>query len=172
MLRREQKMVERSETALNLARKEFYPDYSVSAGAYSMGSMPAMYEVRVDLKLPVFFWRKQRAAVAEQASNAAGARRQYEAAGQGLEYRIRDDYAMAQASAKLMDLYKKTVVPQAGLTLESSLASYGTGAADFLTVLSNFSMILEYEMSYYEEQLSYSLALARLEEMTAVSLDR
>jgi outer membrane protein, heavy metal efflux system len=170
MLRRERKMIERSETALNMARKEFYPDYAVSAGAYSMGSMPSMYELRVDLKLPVWFWRKQRAAVAEQSSSLAGARRTYEAAGQDIEYRVRDEYAMAEASARLVDLYRRTVVPQAGLTLESSLASYETGAADFLTVLSNFSMILDYEMSYYEEQLAYSMALARLEEMTAVPL--
>lgn len=69
-----------------------------------------------------------------------------------------------------MELYRKTLVPQAGLTLESSLAAYETGAADFLTVLSNFTTILDYEMSYYEEQLACGLALVRLEELTGVRL--
>ncbi len=170
LLRRNQKIVERSEAALNLARKQFYPDYSISAGAYSAGSMPSMYELRVDLKLPVFFWRKQRAAVAEQAGILAEARNEHAAAGQALEYRIRDEYASAEASVRLMELYRKTLVPQAGLTLESSLAAYETGAADFLTVLSNFTTILDYEMSYYEEQLACGLALVRLEELTGVRL--
>ncbi len=40
MLQREQKMVERAELSVNLARKDFYPDYSVTAGYYNMGSMP------------------------------------------------------------------------------------------------------------------------------------
>jgi outer membrane protein, heavy metal efflux system len=170
MLRREQKMIERSDLAMLAARKEYYPDYALSAGYYNMGSMPAMYEFRADFKVPVYFWRKQRAGVAEQAGNAAQARRAYEAAGQNLEYRIRDDYAMAQAGQRLMDLYRRTVVPQAGLTLESSLAAYETGAADFLSVLTNFTVILDYEMNYYDELLGYSLALARLEEMTATPL--
>jgi outer membrane protein, heavy metal efflux system len=57
------------ELALNLARKEYYPDYTVSGGYYYMGQMPAMYMARVDFKLPAYFWRKQRAGVAEQANN-------------------------------------------------------------------------------------------------------
>jgi len=34
VLRREQKLVERTELALNLARKDYYPDYTVSGGYY------------------------------------------------------------------------------------------------------------------------------------------
>ena len=47
------------------------------------------------------------------------------------------------------------MVPQASLALESSLASYETGAVDFLSVLTNFITVLEYEMNYYEELQHY-----------------
>ena len=170
MLRRDQKMIERTELAVNLARKDYYPDYTLTAGYYNQGSMPPMYMARVDFKLPVYFWRKQRAGVAEQASNVVQARRTYEATDQALRFRIKDDYLMAQASWKLMELYGKTVVPQASLALESSLSTYETGSIDFLSVLSNFSMVLDYEMNYYEELMNYYLALSRLEEMTAQKL--
>ena len=170
MLVRDQKMIERTELAGNMARKEYYPDYALTAGYFNMGSMPPMYMFRADFKLPVYFWRKQRAGVAEQAFNAAQARRNYEATGQNLQFRIKDDYLMAATSARLMELYSRTVVPQASLALESSLAGYETGATDFLSVLSNFGMILEYEMNYYDELLNYHLALSRLEEMTAQPL--
>jgi cobalt-zinc-cadmium efflux system outer membrane protein len=170
MLRRDQKMIERTEVAVNMARKEYYPDYTLSAGYYNMGSMPAMYMARVDFKLPAYFWRKQRAGVAEQVNSLAQARRTFEATGQNLTFRIQDDYLMAQASHRLMDLYSQTVVPQSSLALESSLASYETGSVDFLSVLSNFGMVLDYEMNYYEELVSYELALARLEEMTGQAL--
>ncbi len=170
MLRRDQKMIERTELALNLARKDYYPDYAITAGYFNQGSMPAMYVARVDFKLPLYFWRKQRAGVAEQASNVVQARHTYESTDQSLRFRIKDDYLMAQASWKLMGLYGQTVVPQASLALESSLSTYETGTVDFLSVLTNFSTVLDYEMNYYEELMSYYLALSRLEEMTARKL--
>jgi hypothetical protein len=69
-----------------------------------------------------------------------------------------------------MKLYGQTVVPQATLALESSLASYETGAVDFLSVLTNYIAVVEYEMNYYEEMQNFYLALSRLEEMTAMPL--
>ncbi len=170
MLRRDEKMIQRTELALNLARKEYYPDYTVSAGYYNMGRMPDMYEVRVDFKLPAYFWRKQRAGVAEQAHSLSQARRNFEAADQAVQFRIKDDYLMAQTSQRLMRMYADTVIPQATLALESSLASYETGAVDFLNVLTNFMTVIEYEENYHEEMLGFHLALVRLEEMTGTKL--
>jgi outer membrane protein TolC len=170
MLGSDQKMIERSELAVNMARKEFYPDVTLNAGYYNMGSMPPMYEVRADFKVPMYFWRKQRAGVNEQVSILSQTRRTYEATDQSLRFRIQDDFLMAQASARLMKLYRQNVVPQGNLALESSLSTYETGSVDFLSVLSNFTMVLDYEMSYYDEALNYALALSRLEEMTGQPL--
>jgi outer membrane protein TolC len=170
MLGRDRKMIEHSELAVNMARKEYYPDVTLNAGYYNMGSMPPMYEVRADVKVPIYFWRKQQAGVNEQVGNLSQTRRTYEATDQSLRYQIQDDFLMAQASAKLMRLYNQTVVPQANLALESSLSTYETGTVDFLSVLSNFTMVLDYEMNYYDEALNYALALSRLEEMTGQAL--
>ena len=170
MLARDQKMIQRSELAVNIARKEYYPDVTVNAGYYYMGSMSPMYEVRADVKVPLYFWRKQRAGVAEQVSTLAQVRKSYEATGQSLQFRIKEDYTMAQASRRLMDLYTRNVVPQANLALESSLSTYETGTVDFLSVISNFTMVLDYEMGYYEEAMNFALALSRLEEMTGQKL--
>jgi cobalt-zinc-cadmium efflux system outer membrane protein len=170
MLGRDRKMIEQSELAVNMARKEYYPDVTLNAGYYNMGSMPPMYEVRADFKVPIYFWRKQRAGVNEQVSNLSQTRRQYEATDQSLRYQIQNDFLMAQTSARLMKLYAQTVVPQGNLALEASLSTYETGTVDFLSVLSNFTMVLDYEMSYYDEALNYALALSRLEEMTGQAL--
>jgi hypothetical protein len=69
-----------------------------------------------------------------------------------------------------MKLYRQTIVPQGNLALESSLSTYETGSVDFLSVLSNFKMVLDYEMNYYDEALNYALALSRLEETTGQAL--
>lgn len=172
MLRREEKMIQRAELAVNMARKEYYPDFTLNGGYYNMGGMPDMYMFRADFKIPLYFFRKQRAGVTEQAQTLAESRRTYDAASQTLAFRIQDDYLMAQTAEQLVRLYGQTVIPQASLTLESSLASYETGAVDFLTVLVNYITVVEYEMNYYEELQNLYVALARLEEMTAYPLFR
>jgi outer membrane protein TolC len=169
-LMRNQKMIERGELAVNLARKDYYPDYTVNAGYFNMGSMPDMYQVRVDVNLPLWHWRKQRNGVREQVMLLDEARRNYEASSRAIEGRVQEDYLMAQTSFRLMRIYSNTIVKQADLTLESSLRSYETGAVDFLTVLKNFVSRIEYEMNFHEQQMNYHLALARLEEMTGVAL--
>ncbi len=169
-LRREQKMVERTELALNLARKEYSPDYAVSGGYFSMGSMGPMFTVRLDISIPAYYARKQRAGVAEQAGLLSAARHSYEASDQMLSFRVKDDYLMAQTSYRLMQMYSSTVIPQSSLALESSLATYETGGVDFLSVVSNFTTVLEYELNYRDEMLNYLLAVARLEEMTGQKL--
>ena len=166
MLRRDQKMIERSELAVNSARKEYYPDVTLTGGYFNQGSMSPMYQFQASFKVPIYFWRKQRAGVNEQVSMLSQARQTYEATDQSIHYRIKDDYAMAQASSKLMKLYTQTVVPQGNLALESSLSTYETGAVDFLSVLTNFTTVLDYEMNYFDEALNYELALCRLEEVT------
>jgi outer membrane protein TolC len=170
MLVRGQKMIERSELAVNLAKKEYDPAFTLNAGYYSMGSMGSMYELRADVKVPLYFWRKQSAGVAEQAIGLSQARHDYEAVDQSLRFQIQDAFLSAQASAKLMKIYAQTVAPQASLELESSLLAYGAGRVDFLSVISDYIMSFDYAMNYYDESLNYLLALARLEEMTGQPL--
>jgi cobalt-zinc-cadmium efflux system outer membrane protein len=172
MLRRDQKMIERTELALNLARKDYYPDYVLSGGYFNQAGMADMWQFRVDFKLPAYFWRKQRAAVTERAQSLSQSRRTYESTNQALHFRIKDDYLMATTSNRLMKLYGQTVIPQASLALESSLATYETGTVDFLSVLTNYVTVVEYEMNYYEELQNYYVALSRLEEMTGLPLTR
>lgn len=167
MLRRDEKMIQRAEVAVNIARKEYYPDFTLNGGYYNMGRMPDMYMFRADFKIPLYFFRKQRAAVTEQSQTLVQSRRAYEATNQSLHFRIQDDYLMAQTSEQLVRLYGQTVIPQASLALEAALSSYETGAVDFLSVLMNYITIVEYQMNYYEELQNFYLALARLEEMTA-----
>ncbi|MCC6590225.1 MAG: TolC family protein [Bryobacterales bacterium] len=170
MLRRDEKMIQRAEVAVNAARREYYPDVTINGGYYNMGRMPDMYMLRADLKVPLYFFRKQRAAVTEQSQTLAQTRRSFESTNQSLLFRIQDDFLMAQTASQLVELYSKTVIPQAGLALESSLSSYETGAVDFLSVYMNYITIVEYEMNYYEELQNMYLALVRLEEMTAQQL--
>ncbi|HVL67648.1 MAG TPA: TolC family protein [Vicinamibacterales bacterium] len=169
MLKRDRLMIDRSKLAVDLARRDYQPDFALSGGYTFMGAMPAMYEVRFGMTLPL--QRKRRAAaVSEQLSLAAAAEQTYEGARLALQARLQEDFEMAATAARLATLYRDTVLPQARLAFESSMASYQTGAVDFLSVLTNFSMVLEYEMTYFEEVAQLHQAISRLEEMTGTRI--
>ena len=169
MLARDQKMIERASSALNLAKKDYYPDITLNGGYFYMGSMPPMYTFRADVKLPLHGARI-RAEVNERSLEIAEAKHAYEATAQSLEYRIRDQYIAAQTAQKLIELYSGVVIPQARLAVDSSLASYQTGGTDFLSVFTNELAAIDYELNYHEQMQAYHLALARLEEISGVEL--
>jgi outer membrane protein TolC len=169
VLRRDQIMIDRSQLAVDAARKDYKPDFVLAGGYYYMGSMPAMYEFRFDVKVPLQRARRA-AAVAEQLSTVEQARETYDRTRLGLQGRIQEDFQMAATSVRLARLYRDTVLPQARLALESSMASYQTGRVDFLSVVTNFGTVLEYEMRYVDELASYHTAVSRLEELTGTPL--
>ncbi|MDX2149320.1 MAG: TolC family protein [Bryobacteraceae bacterium] len=169
-LARERKRIEREELSVNLARKGLQPDYAVSGGYFNMGRMADMYQFRVDITLPVFNRGRVRSEVAERSAELTAARRGFEAAGQTIAFRLQEDYRAAETSRKILDLYRDTLIPQARLTLESSIPAYSQGKVEFLTLLNNLLAVLEYETTSREEELNYVLALVRLEELTALEL--
>jgi outer membrane protein TolC len=169
-LERDRTMVERSELAANLARKDVYPDYTVSGGYFNQGGMAPMWQVSVAISLPVHYWQKQHAAIAEQEYAAAGARHEYEASRVSLESRIRQSYAEAETAHRLAALYEKSIVPEAQLTLDSSLAGYETGKVDFVSVFSNFMNVVDYQLMDHEAIMQFQVALARLEELAGIEV--
>jgi outer membrane protein TolC len=171
LLRSQRALIDSKQLGVQLARKEYYPDFDVMAGYYNMGRMKDMWEMKVQVNVPVYFWRKQRYGLEESTLRLVEAQRTYRSTEQMLAFRIRDRFQNADASRKLVELYSKRIVPQSRFALEASLASYETGAVDFLTVLSNFNTILEYEMRYHEQQAEYLKSLSSLEELVAWPLD-
>lgn len=164
--------VRRDELALQLARKEGAPDVTVAAGYYNMGGMPPMFEARVELPLPFFTRARQRAAVAEQVHSAEAARRSYQATGNALLFRIKDEWLAGAAAWRLLRIYSTTLVPQTALALEAALARYESGSGAFSEALEQARAMLDAEMSYHTALRDYHLALVRLEELTGADLLR
>jgi outer membrane protein TolC len=170
-LRRAQEMIQRNELAVNLARKDFHSDYTVSAGYSFMGGMPAMYQFRVDVPIQIHRGQKQRPALDEQVQRLSESHRDFEAVDQNLQFRVREAYFAARTAYRLMKLYADTILPQSSLTIESSLPAYETGETDFLSVLTNVMTKIDAQERYHEQRMMYELARARLEELTAVPLE-
>lgn len=170
-VRRDEQAIQRGEQALALANKEVLPDFAVSFTSQRLtGGMPWMYGVDLMVKVPLFWQRKQRPVIAEAAAALDGGRRMRENTVAMARAGIAEEYERATTSRQLIELYGDSVLPQARLTLESSLASYEVGTADFLTVLMNFTTVLNYEINHEQQQAMYHQALARIEPLAGLEL--
>jgi cobalt-zinc-cadmium efflux system outer membrane protein len=167
---RMQNMVKRNQLAVSLARKDSLPDLSVGYMYQQRPLMPDMHGLTFTVNIPVFYKSKQREEVrqaTEEELSAASARdnRRNE-----LYFDLKQNYLAAKASETLLKLYAQGVVPQSSLALESSLAAYQVGNVDFLTVMGNFTTVLDYQTDYYRELANYQTSLARMEALTGVEL--
>jgi outer membrane protein TolC len=171
-LQREQRVIERNQYAVNLARKDYRPDFSVGYMYQQRPALPDMHGFTVAANIPIFYRTKQREAVREQTEQLTSSQRSKENRQTELFFAVKEQYLLAQASERLYQLYSQAVVPQSSLALESSMASYQVGSVDFLTILTNFTVVLDYEVSYYRELANYQMALARLEPLVGVELTK
>jgi outer membrane protein TolC len=170
-LRRSEREITRGQQSLALARKELQPDFGIKVTAQqAVPGMAAMWGIDFMVKLPIFWQSKQRPMIAEAAAALEAGRNMRDMAVADAEASVTDQFVAASSSRRLIDLYTDSVLPQAQLTLESSLASYQVAKADFLTVLTNFTAVLSYELSLEEQRTQYHQALARLEPLIGSEL--
>ena len=170
-LRREQQMVEKNQLAVQLAHKDYLPDFGIEYMHQYRSMQPGMDGMTFTVNIPIFYKTKQREEVRQATEEVLTAERTRDNRMVELQFELKQQYLAAQASKQLLDLYSKGVVPQSSLALESSLSSYQVGNVDFLTVLANFSTILNYEMDYYREVANYQTALARMESLVGTDFD-
>lgn len=174
ILKMREKIVQSENESLNLAKKEYYPDFSiaVSPGIMGMsgGRVQGVWELAVGFKVPLYFWRKQRFGVQEAAFALSAAKEEYASEKQDLLFMLNDNYLAAKTSETLIDLYKDAIIPQSNLSLNSAISGYQVGDIDFLTLLNNLTTLFNFEIEYYRQMAQYHKAMARLEEITGVEL--
>lgn len=172
-LKNKQAMLDGRSVGIERSKKEYRPDFGVSFQWQKNGAPFRDYYMAVaEVKVPLYFWRKQRLGVEESVAKFREARQDFLSERQELVFQAKDLYLTATTSERLLTLYQEGIIPQSALSLESALAAYETGGVDFLTVMNNFMTVLTYEMQYYEELAKHSQALARLEALVAMPLIR
>lgn len=163
---RNKTMVEEGRLGIALAQKEYRPDIGVSYMYQQRSALPDMNGVTFSVSIPVFYKSKQRQGVAEATATLLSAEKMRDNRLNEVQFELKQQYLGAKASERLLTLYSKGVVPQSSLALESSMASYQAGSVDFLSLLANFTTLLDYETDYYRRLADYQTALARIEVLT------
>src|SRR6185437_13844096 len=164
-----QSMVEGNKKALELARKNYYPDFDLRLAYGQRDNMldgsrrPDMVTLTVAVNLPV--WRENKLAprVAEAAARRDQVQSMFEAQRNEVAASLRQQMAIAEQSLKSAHLYQTTILPQARLTVESALSAYRVNRVDFLTLLDSQMTVFNYEISLATATTSYNKALAEID---------
>lgn len=164
----QQAMLAKTESQVELAKKEFRPDFSVQYMYQNTDrKFRDYYMAGFSVTLPNRGRRKAELAEAEATRDQAN--KQLEAEVQQRLAEVQDQYVVAQTSAEQLKIYKDGLIPQSNATFQSALAAYQANRQDFETLLSSFRDVLNIEIEYQRELAEHEVALARLEMLTGVS---
>jgi outer membrane protein, heavy metal efflux system len=169
-------LIDSSNESLKLAKKQYLPDFILGATYFNRdggnGDLDDIWQVSLGLRVPLYYWRKERFGVKEAALDVVEARENYEATKNNLLFLVKDKYIKATTAEKLVELYQTGIIPQSTLSLESAISGYQVGDIDFLTLLDNLITLFNFELEYYRQLTAYQKALARIEEITGLELIR
>ena len=155
-----------SKDALDLARQDYWPDFSIGYQYDKTGpGFRDYYMLTVGAKIPLYFWRKQTPAVEQAAAEKQSAESQLRAARLGAVSDLRGAAVEARSQEHIITLYREGLIPQAVATLSSATAAYRTGKVDFQTLLSAQVDLLNLREGYYRAIADHEIAIARMKQI-------
>lgn len=167
-----QKMIEKQSLQVDLARKDFYPDFNVQYmwQRTDPTQFRAYYMLSFGVRVPLYRGRKQKPELAQAHSEELRARSEFETQAQQLASELRAQYVIAQQTAELLKIHRDGLAPQARASFQSGLAAYQSNKQDFQPVLTAFLDVLHVDEEYWQNLANYETAVARLEQITGLAL--
>lgn len=163
----QQQMVKKAESQVELAHKDFRPDFNVQYMYENTDrKFRDYYMATFGINLPNRGRRK--AELAEAEASREQANKQVEAEMQRRFAEVQDQFVLAQTSAEQLKIYKEGLIPQSEATFRSAMAAYQANRQDFETLFSSFLDVLNLQIDYQRELADHESALAQLEALTGV----
>lgn len=167
-----QKMIDKQSLQVDLAHKDFYPDFSVQYmwQRTDPAQYRAYYMLSFTARVPIYRSRKQRPELAQAEADLSQSRSEYEVQEQQVAFELRTEYETAQRNAELLTIYREGLLPQARAEFEAGVAAYQNNRQGFQGLLTSFQDVLNLDEEYWQSAAERETALARLEELTGLSL--
>jgi outer membrane protein TolC len=164
-LKAKEKMIEAAQSKVSMAKKEFFPDLTLSASYFTRGGgqFEDMWSLTATVNVPIFFAMKQKEGVEEARASLAEAHHELGATKLMLEAAVRENFSMVQAADNLMALYRGAIIPKNYQDFELALSGYITGRIEAITVISRLKAFLETELLYWVQFTQREKAIAKLE---------
>ena len=172
LLRHLETKVDAARSRLDLAKRDYYPDFTVGVsygdrtGTNPMprgGARSDFLSVMLGIKVPIYAGRKQSKAVAQRGREVQTSR-----------YALLDERGLVrgaiatgvtdfQRAKQQLSLFETGIVPQAEQTDKSMLAGYQVSEVDFLNLVRSQMTLFNYELQYWKALSEAKQAIAQLE---------
>jgi len=165
-LRQSQAMLETSRKEQALANKTYSPDFSVSAGYMLLPNGSEFrnnYMIEGSINLPWLNRRKHDAEIAEASAKVNEQDAELTAMRNAAFGQIQEALAQVTAAKKLVDVYQRSLRPQAEATLHSAVIAYENDRSDFLNLLDSQMVVVDIDQAYFESLADFQTKLADLE---------
>ncbi len=169
-------MVEKSEQAIRLAKKEYFPDFTLGFNYIfvddredDMGKLSPpedngrdAYAVMVGFNIPL--WEgKNMSAVRDAREIRRANENSYDKMVNSIEFSVRDGVLRAETTYDQLALYDKVLIPQAEQSLDSTQAAYATGKLNALELIDSERFLLNVRLAHAKLKADYMKALADIE---------
>ena len=172
--------ISRDERLVELARLNYFPDVTVGVTWYDLTTDHALSKtangenslgLAVGINLPI--WQgKLRAGVREARNRTAESARLYQASRDETLRLIRRLTVQAQAQEQQLELFDKTLLPEAEHTLSRASEGYKVGRTNPVRVIDNWIQLMNFRLKEASLQASLGQTLASLERVVGEQLTR
>ncbi len=167
-----QKMIDKQSLQVDLARKDFYPDFNVQYmwQRTDPTQFRAYYMLSVGVRVPIYRSRKQKPELAQAQAEVLRARSDLDAQSQRVASELREQYVITQQTSEILKIHREGLSPQARSEFQAGIASYQSNKQDFQAVLTAFLDVLHLDEEYWQSLAEYETAIGRIEQITGLSL--
>ena len=169
--------IAKQEKAVDLARKDFYPDFNVGL-AYGLREdqfpkeRPDFFSSSFTMTVPLWQGSKLKPRLREQQARKAAAQDAHQSAWDRLRSAIKDRFEILQRLAQQIKLYSQGILPQARQAATASLAAYQAGTLDFARLTQNFIALYNSELKWQGYLKDFEGTWADLELLVGQELPR
>jgi len=156
--------VEQAGRRVDLARKERWPDFAITAQVMPRGSLEPMWQLGVSVGLPIFAGRKQNRSIDENQQRRIGEAQGAEALKQIMRLRTRERLSTLSALNRTNQHYRTQILVLSAASARSTLAQYEVARVPFAAVLDALSGYVSDRAGYLGSIADAQLvAIAQLE---------
>ncbi len=156
-------MIEKSEQARALAKKNYLPDFTVEVSYWDVHTGPNKWEAVGKINLPWIFKGKYDARVHQAAAEEIQARADHTAILNQTLFQLQDLFTKVKTAEQLIGVYQNGVLPQAEQSLEAARISYQAGRVDFLNLIDSERTLLDLRLEYFGALVQFWRSVAELE---------
>jgi len=168
-VRSKQAAIHVQEAQVELAQKNFRPDFNVQYSyQHTNGDTRDYYLATFGIRLPNR--GRQKAELAEAQQNQERAKKELDAESDRVLSEVQQQYVRVKTSEERLKVYSEGLVPQSEATFRSALSAYQSNKQDFESLLSGFLDVLNLDLEYQSELAEHESALAELERLTGVDV--